>query len=219
MYDYYGDINKSKIWLIADSPPKRWQDNLSHPLDPKHPAVHNIWTPVFDRVNEVLFNDGLRLKRAGLYIINAVTDSDCWNKGKDVALSTAVQDLKDKIDLYKPSIIITFGSRAYEAVFQTQTGNRQLKDWTSAELGKGFKAAIENFSAEDINILPLLHISVSYGKFLDGQADYCGICRCKYNRNTDYNYFAYVGERIAEKLAHYKAHFQKHFIESGIPNE
>jgi hypothetical protein len=34
------------IWLLGDSNPKGWQSVLETPLDPRHPARHNIWTPV-----------------------------------------------------------------------------------------------------------------------------------------------------------------------------
>ena len=37
---------QSKLWLIGDSPPEQWESALEEPLDRRHPARHNIWTPV-----------------------------------------------------------------------------------------------------------------------------------------------------------------------------
>ena len=34
------------IWLIGDSSPAEWEAYLVDPLDSKHPARHNIWTPI-----------------------------------------------------------------------------------------------------------------------------------------------------------------------------
>ena len=206
----YGD-KESKIWMIADSPPKKWQCKLSHPLDPKHPAVHNIWTPVFDRINEELFTNGFRLKRESLYIINAVTDSEYWGEKND--LKVEIDKLKSKINKHKPTGIITFGSRAYDAVSKAKTAENlcgKLKDWTSEELGKKFVESINGFDKNEINIFPLLHASVSRRNFLEAQADYCNVCRCEYINNADYNYFAYVGSRIAEIIYNHKDCFINH---------
>ena len=60
------------IWLIGDSPPEKWADKLDSPLDPKHPARHNIWTSIADSMQDRLYRKGrLRLDTSRLYIRNA----------------------------------------------------------------------------------------------------------------------------------------------------
>src|SRR4051794_28739521 len=61
------------IWLLGDSNPRNWENQLETPLDPRHPARHNIWTPILDGVQDRLFRRrGLRLDSRRIYIRNAV---------------------------------------------------------------------------------------------------------------------------------------------------
>lgn len=61
MKDHTGDLS-FPIWLLGDSNPKNWQDRLDTPLDPRHPAVHNIWTPIIDIIQrEVYMKIGKRI--------------------------------------------------------------------------------------------------------------------------------------------------------------
>ena len=68
---------KYPIWLIADSQPKRWQSLLMAPLDPRHPARQNIWTPILNYMQEEFYNykrSKRRFNSTRLYIRNAVID-------------------------------------------------------------------------------------------------------------------------------------------------
>lgn len=61
------------IWLLGDSNPRNWEDVLETPLDPRHPARHNIWTSVLDIINEQVFKTcRSRLDSSRLYTRNAV---------------------------------------------------------------------------------------------------------------------------------------------------
>ncbi len=64
---------ESKIWLIGDSEPANYSENLENPLDLKHPTVHNIFTPILINVQDELFNKGIRLDWNKFYVRNAVT--------------------------------------------------------------------------------------------------------------------------------------------------
>ena len=63
----------SSIWLIGDSAPPNWSEYLDEPLDSRHPARHNIWTPVLERIQKQAFlGDRRRVDDSQLYIRNAV---------------------------------------------------------------------------------------------------------------------------------------------------
>ena len=60
------------IWLIGDFSPANWEANLDDPLDGRHPARHNIWTPILEGVQSRLYASmRKRLSTNGLYIRNA----------------------------------------------------------------------------------------------------------------------------------------------------
>ena len=43
------------ILLIADPGPVRWEEQLSHPLDPMHPSRYKIWTPILKGIRGRVF--------------------------------------------------------------------------------------------------------------------------------------------------------------------
>lgn len=47
-------------------------------------------------------------------------------------------------------------------------------------------------SVSKVNLVPLLHISISYGRFLESHRDFCG--------GDGKNYFELVGARIGDLL-------------------
>jgi len=203
MEDYYGN-QESKIWLIGDSPPEAHKEKLRFPLDPRHPAVHNIWTPVLGKINEHLFSQGLRLNEASLYIRNALNDG---NIGSDAAADL----LKEKIFGANPTILITFGETAYNITYKAVYGvSETLKRPTSRSLGEIFCANIEEFNVNKTNILPLLHVSVCRRHFLEAQAYFLSKTLDEYMKyECQDDYFAYVGEKIVAILNDeyfYKAH-------------
>ena len=69
------------IWLLGDSNPKNWESKLNSPFDARHPARHNIWTPIVDEIQEHLFiQRRSRLKTSTVYIRNAIENAN--NKPK-----------------------------------------------------------------------------------------------------------------------------------------
>lgn len=63
------------IWLLGDSNPRNWENHLKTPLDPRHPARHNIWTPILDEIQDRLFRRlRMRLDTSKMYIRNAIED-------------------------------------------------------------------------------------------------------------------------------------------------
>jgi hypothetical protein len=64
------------LWLLGDSNPTEWEDLLESRLDPRHPARHNIVTPIFDGVQDHLYRAGQRrIETRKLYIRNAIADA------------------------------------------------------------------------------------------------------------------------------------------------
>lgn len=65
------------LWLLGDSNPKNWADKLNKPLDPRHPAIHNIWTPIIDSIQDKVYRENcLRVETTELYIRNALENAN-----------------------------------------------------------------------------------------------------------------------------------------------
>lgn len=67
--------------------------------------------------------------------------------------------------------------------------------WGARALGGEFIARIQAFRPDRVNILPLLHRSVSGGKFLQSHSYFCN--------DPDGNHFDFIGVRIATLLLAY----------------
>ena len=106
--------NKSfPIWLMGDSEPENWQDKLDTPLDPRHPARHNIWTPVLDAVQDQIFRTtGQRLDTSTLFIRNAIGDPAIKPRRRDIQWQIIVTDellvWESLIAANHPCLIFTF---------------------------------------------------------------------------------------------------------------
>jgi hypothetical protein len=180
------------IWLIGDSPPDRWAGKLDTPLDPRHPARHSIWTSVADQIQDRLYRQQkLRLDTSRLYIRNAMNNP--MAVGEQIDLSALV--LKEIIDEYKPNILLTFGVSAFmiALVASGEPPKRYFK--TTKLLGEQFRNRIEKFHDDKVNVIPLLHISIAWGKFLEAHRDFVGN-----DGQPPPNYFEYVGTRLADLL-------------------
>ena len=199
MQPYSGD-SKFPVWLIADSEPKNWHTLLLTPLDPRHPARHNIWTSVLEYMQEVLYKQKrLRFDAARLYIRNAVTDPD--EKPKSVELNWS-QGLQDKIDALRtnlrnmsPKVILTFGAFGFEFVRRAldEQPIYPYSHWSTLRLGKEFKERLALYHVSITNLLPLLHVSISRGRFLESHKYFVGE-----KTKESPNYFEYVGNKLAE---------------------
>ena len=71
--------------------------------------------------------------------------------------------------------------------------------WITEKLGENFKTAISTFDKSKVNIIPLLHRSISGKSFLISDERFCG---------TKENYFKYSGGSIGEVLVKNKNSFE-----------
>ena len=177
------------IWLIGDSPPEKWADKLDTPLDPRHPARHNIWTSVADPMQDRLYRQrGLRLDTSHLYIRNAMT-----SLGEQIQSSGP--RLGELFDKHRPRVVLTFGASAFMiALFASGEVPQKLYKTTKL-LGEQFRSRIEKYDDHKVNIIPLLHISIARGRFLEGHRDFVGTYG-----SVPTNYFDYVGTKLADLL-------------------
>jgi len=187
MKDSVGDP-EFPIWLIGDSPPEKWADKLDTPLDPRHPARHNIWTSVVDPMQDRLYRQrGLRLDTSCLYIRNAKLSFD-----EQIQLSGP--RLKELLDKHRPSLVLTFGASAF-MITLFASGEVPQKIYDEAKLlAEQFRSRIEKYDENGVNIIPLLHISVAL-QFLSSHRDFVGTYG-----SMPPNYFDYVGTKLADLL-------------------
>ena len=188
----------SQIWLIGDSPPPRWEERLTEPLDPRHPSRHNIWTPIADGIQEKVFQaTGQRVDTRRIYVRNAVSNyekkrdvkSEGWSK-----LQLETTEFKKLLDTYKPPLVFTFGAFSFEFANRSLERNEREAhtNWNTIQLGNEFRRAVRAFSPSDVNVIPLLHASIARGKFLESHHYFTG--------DVDGNYFDYVAQEISELL-------------------
>ena len=196
------------IWLIADSSPARWQHRLVEPLDPRHPARHNIWTPILESIqNQVFSVAGTRIDTTNLYIRNAVHNpaekptyrQRDWSPN----LTGQTRDLAKLIALHRPKLLLTFGAFAFEFTRRSlnQYPSQAVAHWTSKGLGCEFKHRVQAFDPDQFNLLPLLHVSIARGRFLESHRNFTGL--------HDGNYFDLAARDIADLLL---AHQDKFLI-------
>lgn len=199
MKDSVGDPMFS-VWLIADSEPKNWRELLLTPLDPRHPARHSIWTSVLDYMQEALYRqEKRRFASDRLYITNAVKEADYkpmataidWPinlRGKNCAL-------REKLSYFGPKVVLTFGAFAFEFV-RRACGEELLFPfgyWSTERLGEEFKKRLALYESTRINVLPLLHVSISRGRFLKSHSYFVGE-----GGKKPANYFEFVGTELAQ---------------------
>lgn len=199
MEDYTGEP-KFPVWLVADSEPKNWYRLLLTPLDPRHPARHNIWTSVLEYMQGALYKrEKRRFDTDKLYIRNAVTNPD--EKPESVRLNWP-QGLRDKTNAlrisllrFNPKVVLTFGAFAFEFVRRalSEEPTFPYSHWGTAQLGNEFKKRIASYDVSKTNVLPLLHVSISRGRFLESHRYFVG----EKGREPP-NYFEFVGGKLAE---------------------
>ena len=196
--------NKSfSIWLLGDSNPNNWQDILVTPLDPRHPARHSIWTPVLDIIQDRVFRIcKSRVDTTALYIRNAVEDPNNrppknmidWNE----ELDQQVEDFGESLQQHRPPVLLCFGAFSFEFARRAlkQEPRQKANSWGARTLGEQFKRCIDEFDPTKINVLPLLHTSISRGRFIESHNYFSG--------EDGGNYFEFVGNSIADKLIQYR---------------
>jgi hypothetical protein len=192
------------IWLLGDSNPPQWQISLLTPLDPRHPVRHNIWTPILDVIQDRVFRElRARIDTSSIYIRNAVEDPELKRISSDLSWGTEIQKEIDLfgalITTYRPQLVLCFGRFAFEFARRAigELNHQRHGYWKAITLGAEFRKRISEFSPNRINVLPLLHRSISGGKFIQSHDQYCGVHGA--------NYFEMTGNGIAEQLIRYHA--------------
>jgi hypothetical protein len=187
------------IWLLGDSEPANWQDILDTPFDPRHPARHNIWTSVLDVIQDKVYREkGIRLDSSKIFIRNAVKEPTDKPTNKDVVWNGQVlkelSHFQKLVTENRPTIIFSFGAFSYEFGRRSlgEKLEKPFKYWNSKKLGEEFRLKLQGFDPNSITLLPLLHRSVSSGKFIQGQEQFCNLDKA--------NYFDIVGKHIATVL-------------------
>lgn len=204
MKDSVGDPRFS-VWLIADSEPKHWQGLLLTPLDPRHPARHSIWTSVLDYMQETLYRqEKRRFASDQVYITNAIKNQD----SKPVAMAPVwpagiqenIRSLGADLSHYRPKVVLTFGAFAFEFVRRAcgEEASFPFGHWTTKRLGEQFKKRVRTYDSARFNVLPLLHVSISRGRFLEGHRYFVGE-----EGKEPANYFEFAGSELAILLLRY----------------
>ena len=189
----------SAIWLIGDSSPPNWSERLDGPLDSRHPARHNIWTPVLEGIQKQVFvGDRLRVDDSQLYVRNAVHNPE--DKPRDNAVEWDLKLLEETVEFGKllrtraPRLVFTFGAFAFEFARRSleREPKRSIRYWTTKGLGAEFRQTVEGFNPRELNVFPLLHVSIAGGHFLKSHENF--------TRETNGNYFDFVARAIGKLL-------------------
>jgi len=188
------------VWLVADSPPKNWGTVLDTPLDPGHPARHNIWTSVLEYMQEALYRrDGRRFDTARLYVRYAVSKRadkpDRTSPDWPIELRRQINIWTADLMWFRPKVILTFGAFTFEFLRRAHNENPwyPFTHWTTGRLGDDFRERYKSIDLLGVNILPLLHRNISGGRFMESHRDFMGE-----QAGEGANYFEYVGTKLAE---------------------
>ena len=193
----------SSIWLIGDSSPPQWREYLDEPLDSRHPARHNIWTPVLEGIQKQVFlGDRRRVDDSQLYVRNAVhnqEDKPAHNAMEwDPKLLVETDDLGKLLETYEPTLVFTFGAFVFEFTRRSlaREPRKNFRYWTTRRLGTEFEQSVRDFSPREVNVFPLLHTSISRGHFLTSHEHFTD--------ESNGNYFDFVGGEIGTLLLKHK---------------
>ena len=190
---------KSSIWLIGDSSPSTWESLLDEPLDSRHPARHNIWTPVLEGIQKQVFiRERRRVDDSQLYVRNAVhnprdkpaVSAKHWCS----KLLEETDDFGTLLREYEPTLVFTFGAFAFEFLRRSleRDPTRTLRHWTTTRLGEEFRRTVRAFNQREVNVFPLLHVSIARGHFLKSHENFTG--------ESNGNYFDSVASHIGDLL-------------------
>ncbi len=193
----------SSIWLIGDSSPPRWSEYLDEPLDSRHPARHNIWTPVLEGIQKQAFlGDRRRVDDSQLYVRNAVHNPE--DKPLGIAMEWGSKLLEETDDFgkllgtYAPPLVFTFGAFAFEFARRSlaREPRKSFRYWTATTLSAEFRQSVGKFNPREVNVFPLLHVSIARGHFLKSHENFTG--------ESNGNYFDLVAREIGTLLLQYK---------------
>jgi hypothetical protein len=201
MKESYGNTS-APIWLIGDSAPSQWIDVLSYPLDKRHPAVHNIWTPVIYEIQKQIYAKKSIIitdDENTFFIKNAVRldnqkpprEQREWDDNKD--LIEQLNGMRNDISTYEPKMVITFGAFAFEFIrrcYMTDNLNlwRKYGHWGAKKMGEEFTRSI---TTKD-KIIPLLHTSISRRYWLQSHQGF--------TQDKNENYYVFVAKELHERI-------------------
>lgn len=194
------------IWLLGDSEPENWRDLLNSPLDSRHSARHNIWTPVADVIQDEVFRRSRKrvdMSEATIFVRNAVADPADKPKSSTVMwggkVLEEIADFRTLTEEFRPRLVLSFGRFAFEFARRVSAQPpRRYQEWGAKSLGKEFRARLAHFDIEKVNFIPLLHISISRGRFIESHDYFCG--------EPGANYFEVVGRNLANLLLTHQDH-------------
>ena len=142
-----------------------------------------------------------RVDTSFLYIRNAIENPNYkpspgsieW----EMQIEAEIEELQGLLHQHHPKLLFCFGSFSFEFARRAlaQAPKRNYGYWGAKTLGIEFEQRISQFNLNTTNILPLLHRSISGGKFIQSHDYFCG----KGN-----NYFEHVGSRIAKQLIQHR---------------
>ena len=191
------------IWLIGDSSPPRWGDYLEEPMDSRHPARHNIWTPVLEGIQKQAFlGDLRRVNDSQLYVRNAVHKPEDKPPGSATDWGSKLSEEADGFGKllgdHTPPLTFTFGAFAFEFARRSlaREPRKSTRYWTTTRLGVEFRQSVEQFNPREVNILPLLHVSIARRHFLKSHENFTG--------ESNGNYFDSVAKEIGSLLLKYR---------------
>jgi len=131
------------IWLLDDSNPERSENALTVPFDLRYPVRHNIWTPMFDAIQDRVFRQHrLRLNTSSLFIRNAIENPRHRPTGAAVKWSAEVEaemrGFQRDIRVHHPPPLLCFGTFAFEFVRRAPDVDadppRRFGYWTTEQL-------------------------------------------------------------------------------------
>lgn len=191
------------IWLLGNSNPKNWQTVLETPLDPRHPARHSIWTPVLEVIQDRMFREcRSRVDTSSIYVRNAIEDPANKPLSRNIEWDTnveeEVQGFRHLVHGHGPRFLFSFGAFSFEFARRAlaQEPKRSYSYWGARRLGHEFRKRIGRFDLGKINLLPLLHVSIARGRFIQSHEYFCG--------QKGANYFDIVGNQVARILIGYR---------------
>jgi hypothetical protein len=91
-------------------------------------------------------------------------------------------------------MLFSFGAFSFEFARRAldQEPKERCSHWGTRQLGQEFRRGIAEFDLDTVNLLPLLHVSIARGRFVQGHEYFC--------EQEGANYFEFVGKEIAERL-------------------
>lgn len=197
MRDHYGGPDRP-IWLIGDSNPN-CELLLEHPLDPRHPSRHNIWTPVLDVIQERVYPRRLRAfgydqEADVLYIRNAVVAPA--DRSNASAVAAQIESLREGYRQHRPLLVLSFGAFAFalcKTALESQSTDasaviKMASKLTVRALAKEF---VDRAGDRERQLLPLLHQSVA--------KSFAHVHK-EFKAYGATSYFDYTGSAIAKRL-------------------